>query len=122
MSEMRAALLAEHFHALHAVADIGARHDILGSIMLPETRPAGTGIKFGLRVEQCGTAAYTAINSGIMAIPVRTAEGRFGAALAAHLVLLRCEFLAPFCVSFVHCITHKNLWTTWRAQQLYRGF
>src|SRR4030065_2583271 len=82
MPEMRSALLAEHFHALRTVAGVGARHDIFRFIRLRKTRPPRAGIELGFRIEQCGTAAYAAIDSGIMAIPVRAAESRFGAALA----------------------------------------
>ena len=100
MPEMRAALFAAHFHAFHPVAGIGACGDAFGAVGLPETRPAGTGIKFGIGVEQCIAATRATVNARVMTIPVCAAEGRLGAALAAYLVLLRREFLAPFGIGF----------------------
>src|SRR3990167_3200450 len=100
MPEMSAALFAAHFHAFHAVAGIGACGHAFGAIGLPETRPAGTRIKFGIGVEQRIAATRATVNTRVMAIPIGAAEGRFGAALAAHLILLRREFLAPFGIGF----------------------
>jgi hypothetical protein len=107
MPEVRAALFAAHFNACHAVTGVCTSHDVFGSIGLPETRPPAAGIEFGRGIKQGIAATYAAVNSRIMAIPIRASKRLFGAALAAYLVLLRTQFFAPFGIGFCNWCSHQ---------------
>ena len=95
-----------YFIAYHAVTGIAAYGYVARLERLPEAGPAAARIELGVSVEQRLIATHAAVDARIMAIPVFTRERRLCAALAAHLVLFRGEFVAPFGVSFfyfLHC-------------------
>ena len=62
---------------------------------LPETRPAGAGIEFGVGTEQGDVTADAVIHTAILEIPVSASEGPFRASPASHLELFRSQLLTP---------------------------
>ena len=95
MPEVRLTLGATNLSANHAMARIGVGGDGLGIHTLPETRPAGAGVEFCLRMEEIRSAAHASVGALSLVIPVGTCEGALRASLPGHAVLLLGELLAP---------------------------
>lgn len=98
--------------------DLCARHAQAGIVLggygialdgLPETGPASAGIVFGVRAEQLGAAADTAINTRVLAIVILAGEGAFGAFFARDLILFRAQLLLPFAVAFINFVAHLDV-------------
>src|SRR5664279_5620448 len=105
MAEVGVAIGAAHFDAIHAELVLVAVFEHIFADRLPEAGPAGAGFELGFRIEQRRATAHAAVDAEVMAIPIFAGEGGLGAALAAHFILFRRQFFAPFVVRFV-CIAH----------------
>jgi hypothetical protein len=93
---------ARDFRAQHAMTGIIDFGDGGGVQWCIETWPAATGIKFCAGSEQGLAATTTAVNSGIVTIPVLAGEGSFRALLAGDLKLQFGKFRSPFVVGLNH--------------------
>src|ERR1017187_6942185 len=87
MAEMGAAARTVDFGARHAMGLIHMRVHPLGRHGQPEARPARAGVVLGIRAEQLLAAAHAGIDTRLLVIGVRAAEGRLRALLLRHLVL-----------------------------------
>ena len=109
MAEVRAAVTAHDFSAMHAVARIILRGDVLLVDGFVETGPAGTGIKFCIRIEQLVAACGTFVHAGLFALVVLACEGAFRAFQSANLILLGCQFLLPLFFRFFDFRFHEAI-------------
>jgi hypothetical protein len=88
-----------HRRAL-AETSIFHRDNIFQRNRLPETGPSRPRIKLGLgRKERCVTA-NTAIEAGLVEIPIRSRVGHFSIGPTGDIEGVRRELLSPFCVAF----------------------
>ncbi len=104
---MRVALAAQYLGAIHIERRIDLRADVLGRDGRPETRPARVRIELGLRTEERVAATDAAIYSYRGPFVILVVEGRFGACVACHLVLLGREQFAPFSIALDH-LGHRD--------------
>src|SRR5438132_3754678 len=66
---------AANLRALHEPAIIRMSRDSVFADRLPETRPAGAGVKLRFRVEERLAAADASVEAGLLGVPVRAGEG-----------------------------------------------
>src|SRR5262249_43684344 len=109
VTEMRIARRAQYFGALHEEAPVLLGAEVLLGHRRVEARPAAAGVELRRRVEQRRAAAYARISSGFVGGPILAAEGRFGAFLPCHAVLLGRELFLPLRVRFRHFCRHESL-------------
>src|SRR5258706_3544395 len=100
VAQVRIALRTQHLYAAHAVGAVDPRFDVRVVGRLPETGPAGARIELGPGLKQLGVAANTAVGAVLVHVPILAGEGRLGAALPRHLILLRRKLGLPFGVGF----------------------
>src|ERR1700752_3261469 len=100
MAEMAAAAAAMHLNPSHAVGTVlGAAQRIVER--LPEARPAGAAVEFGIGREQRQVATGAGKGALAMLFQKRARPRPFGAVLAQNLVLLRRQLRAPFGVGLL---------------------
>src|ERR687897_2228448 len=73
-------------HAVAAILDAG---DATVGDLAVEARPAGAGVEPGVAVEQLGVAHDTAVDAGVLVVPVLAGERPLGAGLLGDVVLQR---------------------------------
>jgi hypothetical protein len=95
MAEMAIALRAQHLGADHAVADVPFFVDMALDRGRRKTRPAATGIEFGVGFEQRLAAAGAGVSALALLMLVFARERPLGRLLAQHGVLHRRQFAAP---------------------------
>src|SRR5579863_9601042 len=103
---MGVAFAAQHLGTEHAMTDILFFDDMILGDRLPIARPAAAAVVFGRALEQFLAAAGAHISAGLPGMGVLAGEGRFGAVLAAHLILLGRELFLPFGVGFLDFVGH----------------
>ncbi|CAM2154769.1 hypothetical protein PT2222_310046 [Paraburkholderia tropica] len=101
MAQMRAAVLAAHLDAQHAVRAVRALLDYLAVDRTEVARPAATGVEFRVGFEQRRATADAVVDAALVVVPVLAGEGAFGGRVARDLVLRGVELLAPFGVGLV---------------------
>ena len=77
MPEMTSATRANNFGPDHAMTGIFDLSDILGRKRLEKTRPASTGMKFGIRGKEGQLAACAEVDPLIFVVEQGAAKGRF---------------------------------------------
>src|SRR5436305_816282 len=82
------------------------QRDVRVLLGLIEARPAGTGLELRVRAEQLGAAARAAVDAVLLVVHVAAREWRLGALASQHLVLLRCQLLAPLLVGLIDLRCH----------------
>src|SRR5450432_560271 len=82
VAQVRVALAAQRFHALHEQAGIGLGADVFLGGGRPETRPAGARLELFLRPEQRIAAADAAVQARRMVVPIAACERPLRALLA----------------------------------------
>src|SRR5688572_20191923 len=87
---------AERLGAAHAVGTVFLDCHVFLPRRLPEAGPTRARIELVLGAEQLSTAAHAAVLAFLVIVPVGAGEGRLGAFLARHVILVRSELLAPF--------------------------
>src|SRR3954469_8603068 len=95
MTEMAAALGAQHLGADHAVTDVPLLIDMALGGGLGEARPAAAGIELRVGLEQHIAAAGAGIGTGAVVVLIFAGEGTLGRLLAQHRVLHRRQLVAP---------------------------
>src|SRR4051794_37711031 len=100
MAQVRIALLAQRFGALHEMAVVVLRRDVIRRRGLPEARPARARFELVLRAEKLGAAAAAAIDALLVVVPVLPREGAFGAFPARDLEFFGRQLLAPLGIAF----------------------
>src|SRR5260370_5429737 len=93
MTQMRVALAAADFGALHAERAIRFFGNVLVVDWLGKAGPARAAVEFIERRKQRLSADNIDINSGAMIVPILISKRWFGAALLGHVILLRRELL-----------------------------
>jgi len=96
VTEVRAALVAEHFGATHAELGV-ASSPMFSGLAACRSWASRCGVVFGVRAKEFGPAADAAVDTGIMAIMILPAKGALRSFLARDTVLLGCEQRAPLC-------------------------
>ena len=96
MAEMAAAVRAQDFRAVPAIAVVLALNDRAFGREIGKTRPAAAGIKLVFRREQYRAARRAAINARLFRVPVFASERPFRARLAQDVVLFGRQDFAPF--------------------------
>ncbi len=86
---MRVADITNNFGPVHAVRAVGFRANVVRVERFEITRPAATGIEFGVRSEQGRSAAYATVNARLLVIPVIASERLFRGFLLRHCILQR---------------------------------
>lgn len=107
MTQVRTAFFTMDFNAPHAVTGVLGGFDGVSGDRFEKTGPTGTGLEFSAGIEQRFTATDTGILTVVMAIPVFTTEGAFGAVLPRHPILFFVELLLPLGVGFVEFVGHN---------------
>src|ERR1700756_1521100 len=102
MAQMRAAVLALHFDAQHAVRAVGFLGDHFAVDRLEVARPAAAGVELGVRFEQRRAAADAVIDAAVPVVVIAAGEGALGGRVARHLVFDVGELFAPLGVVFLH--------------------
>src|SRR5271154_6963315 len=102
---MGTALRALNFDAAHAVARVLNHFEIFVVNRGVEARPAGARFKFCAGTEQFRITTNTVIRAVVVEVPIFAGKGRFCAALAGDLILLRGELFFPFVVSLLHAFS-----------------
>ena len=74
---------------------VGVGADGARAHAVPEAGPTSAGFEFGGTAKQLGVTADAVVRPAGFVVPVGTAEGPLGAALAGNAKLLRRELLAP---------------------------
>src|SRR3989344_6156196 len=70
MPEVRAAIFAAHFGAVHAIAVIWRKLHVFRIHWVSKTRPASSGIKFRFRRKQRGAAGFAVKHAVLMHVYV----------------------------------------------------
>src|SRR5919197_1824942 len=96
--EVAAAGAARHLGADHPVAAVLVQLDVGVLARLSEARPAGARVELGVRAEQLGSAAGTAVDPAFLGVHVAAGERRLGALATQDLVLLGRKLLTPLLV------------------------
>src|SRR5690242_6635513 len=97
---MRIAVAAQHFGALHEMAAIRFRPDVLPFGWSPEARPSRSGIEFLVGAEQFSATADAAVDAGLVVVPIPPCERPLRPLLACNGVFLRRKLLPPFGILF----------------------
>src|SRR5450631_3380508 len=104
MAKMSAAAPAMHFGAFHPETPVGfGAHRTFDRT--PETRPAGSAIELGLRLEECQFAGGADEDALAMLVKQRAAACSFRGLMPKHLILSRRKQAPPFLV----CLCHLDL-------------
>ena len=104
MPKVRAAALAAHLHAHHAVARVDQP---LHARLLDgggEAWPAAAGVELRAGLEERFAAAHAAVAPGLEVVPPAAGEGALGGRVARHLVLQGVELGAPLLVALAHLV------------------
>ena len=97
---MGIAALTQHLGSRHIQRGIRRHIHAFLRVKGVKARPAGTGIKFGLRTEKSIAATNTIINPLFFPAVILAAEWRLGTLFADYLILLRREYPLPLSVAF----------------------
>src|SRR6266852_264639 len=109
MPQVSVAARATGLGSRHAVALVGVV-DHRGLVhWLPEARPAGAGLKLGLRTEERLPAAHAGIGTGVLGLPVFSGKRRLRSRLASDVILLWRQLLLPLCFRFADFFCHDFL-------------
>jgi len=106
MPQVRIALSAKRFHTPHAMADVGFRAHFTGVQRFGKTGPSRTRFKLGGAIEEVRAAAYAAVDTVFVVIPILARESRLGSLLPSNVILLRSQLFAPLFFGFLyffHC-------------------
>src|ERR1700752_1947073 len=96
VAQVRAAVVAAHLDAHHAMALVDDTLDHFAVDRLEVARPAAPGVELRVRLEQRSSAADAVVLAGVPVIPVLAAEGPFGGGMARHFELHGVELGPPF--------------------------
>jgi hypothetical protein len=105
MTQVTLTLGADDLGSNHAVASIFAKLDVTLADNIPETGPARSRMKFGLRRKKLIAASSAGVRAVLFGVNVLTRKRPFRSRLAEDTILLVGELLAPllFCFSdFIH--------------------
>src|SRR5450631_1766423 len=100
MPQVRIATAANHFGAPREAAVIRYQRYVVVVDRLPEARPAGAGLVFGLGVEERLPTADAAKDAVFLGVGVFTAAGALGSFAACDVELFGRQELFPFIVGF----------------------
>ena len=100
MTQVTVADIAQDFSAQHAVGTVGFFANVIAVDGHKIARPAATRIKPGVRGEERGATAYTAVNAMFVVIPIAPGKRPFSAFLASDVIFFGRELGFPFCISF----------------------
>jgi hypothetical protein len=95
MAEMAAAAMAGNLGPHHTKRIIVGLIDAMGQ-RRPKAWPTGAAVELGRRGIEMIVACDAGEDAGAMLVEKRAGEWQFGALLAQHLILLRCQKLVPF--------------------------
>src|SRR5277367_2410950 len=84
MAEMRIAFSTRYRSPNHAIAQVSGAANVLRRDRLPEARPAGSGIKLRLRVEQRVVAADAAVQTFVVQLPILSRIRDFGISVTRY--------------------------------------
>ena len=104
MPQVSIAAAADHFGAVHAVAEVFVVGDSGLVYRRPVAGPAATGVKLGVAVEQRRIAADAVVYTRLALQMVLAGKGAFSAPKAAYLVLRFGELSAPVLIRFAHFV------------------
>src|SRR5436190_12882757 len=104
VAQVRAAVVAAHFHPHHAVRGVHHALDDLAVHRLEVAGPAAAGVELGVRLEQRRAAAYAFVLAWVPVVPVFAGEGPLGGGVARHLVLHWVELGTPFGVGLLDLV------------------
>src|SRR6202158_669484 len=97
---------------LHEQASVDVLRDrrVVGGFV--EAGPAAVSVELGLRLEQLGAAPGAQVRAWRLRVPVLACERLLRALLAQHVVLRRCQILAPFRLGLLGCLSlHYNYYS-----------
>ena len=93
MAQMRVALTAQHFCAVHEEAHIGLFSDVVVHGGLPETGPSGAGFELGAGFEQGQRAEPAGVDSRFFVVEQAAAEWALRAVVEEDVAFFRREAL-----------------------------
>ena len=102
MAQVSIARGTNHFFADHSMRPVSNNGDAIVVQWLPKTRPSGTGIELGSRVEQGRLAADAAVYAIFVAVVILPSERALRAFAPGDLELIRGELRFPLFVSLLH--------------------
>jgi hypothetical protein len=106
MPEVCSAFTAHDFSPAHAVGVVCFGFDILFGDWLVKAGPAGSGLIFGIGVEQLVAACGALIYAGLFGLVILAREWTFRPFHSAHLKLLGRQLLFPFLVGLLNFVFH----------------
>src|SRR5262245_36559559 len=92
---MRVALTAKRLGSAHKEAIVFFSGNIFFRYRRPETRPAGSRIKLGIRAKQLTAAAAATVNALLVIVPILTGKGRLRAFLPRDMKLFVRQLFLP---------------------------
>lgn len=96
MSKMRVAGPADDLCSEHAQTAVLAKFNLGKVRRLGKARPAGSGVKFGIRRKKFGSTANTAICAITVVIEKGAGKGPLGCPLSGDFVNFTWQFAFPF--------------------------
>jgi hypothetical protein len=109
MPQMRPALAAHDFNAVHAVAHVFFGLDGFLVDRFKKARPTGSRFVLSIRIEQLVAACGTFVDAGLFRFVVLAREGRLRAFHSAHLVLLGRKLLLPLFLGLFNFFFHAAI-------------
>src|SRR5262245_43641177 len=99
---MSVALAAEHLGSAHKEAIVFFSGNIFFRHWRPETRPAGSRIKLGIRAKQLIAAAAATVDALLVIVPILTGKGRLRALFPGDMKLFVRQLFFPFGIALFY--------------------